>query len=292
MLSYRVSINQQDRGTRLDVDDGRPPFYLINLFQMLRFYAEKFVRLSTALQHGIDISRLPTASDTLENIDRELLSKLFTEVRSWCQELNLKICSLHIESILRNLKISATTYNEVSEQYKQLQNMIEYELSTKFYLQIEDFKVSYYQQVSPLFGKGVIDKFQSVTYDIEEAGKCFALGRNTACVYHLMRITEAGMNAIARKIRIADTNPSWKVVIDAIDKELKNEAKFKAPEMKADFDFLSNVSANMHSIKIAWRNKVMHLERKYTEEEAESIFNATKGLMRYLATVLSETVES
>ncbi len=47
-----------------------------------------------------------------------------------------------------------------------------------------------YSDDKPLFGDDVFAKFPDATKDISEAGKCLALGRNTATVFHLMRAME------------------------------------------------------------------------------------------------------
>lgn len=42
--------------------------------------------------------------------------------------------------------------------------------------------------------------------DIAEAGKCLALDRNTAAVFHLMRVAEVGLRALARKLRAINSD--------------------------------------------------------------------------------------
>ena len=54
-----------------------------------------------------------------------------------------------------------------------------------------------YYETRPLFGPDVFNNFSSANDDIDEAGKCLALGRGTACVMHLMRVLEVGLAALA-----------------------------------------------------------------------------------------------
>lgn len=44
----------------------------------------------------------------------------------------------------------------------------------------------------------------------------------------------------------------------------------------------------MHAVNQAWRQQVAHMDKKYTEEEAQRIWEATKGLMQHLATNLTK----
>jgi hypothetical protein len=50
----------------------------------------------------------------------------------------------------------------------------------------------------------VTTNFSSTSFDIEEAGKCFATGRNTATVMHLMRVMEIGLKAAAIGMNVPD----------------------------------------------------------------------------------------
>jgi hypothetical protein len=47
----------------------------------------------------------------------------------------------------------------------------------------------------------------------------------------------------------------------------------------------------MHAVKIAWRNRVMHIDPIVAKDRAKAIFDATIGLMNHLATRLSEQGE-
>ena len=52
-------------------------------------------------------------------------------------------------------------------------------------------------------------KIRSAKGDIMDAVDAYALGLNTACVFHLMRIAEHGMRALARerKVKLIKINP-------------------------------------------------------------------------------------
>jgi hypothetical protein len=116
---------------------------------------------------------------------------------------------------------------------------------------------------------------------MDEAAKCLAVERPTACVFHLMRITEYGLQAIARSLGMTDARPNWEPIIAKINVEIKTPYEKRC--FKGNTDFLANVSTHVHAVKVAWRNRVMHVEHKHTMEEAREIYGATRGLMRYLA---------
>src|SRR5262249_6091339 len=87
------------------------------------------------------------------------------------------------------------------EQLNAIANSVEAELTqlTCFRISAEDAK---YFTARRLFGEEVATKFVPANQDIEEAGKCLALSRGTATVFHLMRVMEAGLKALAKPLGI------------------------------------------------------------------------------------------
>jgi hypothetical protein len=127
--------------------------------------------------------------------------------------------------------------------------------------------------------------------DIEEAGKCLALNRNTACVFHLMRVMEVGLRALGASLhdpRIdPKRNPTWDAILKKGDEELLKPLAQRAAEWQTDEAFFSTAHASLRAVKDAWRNPTMHVERIYDDEAALEVWNAVRGFMRHLASKLS-----
>lgn len=136
------------------------------------------------------------------------------------------------------------------------------------------------------FAAAVAECFPDAIPDMDEAARCFAFERPTACIFHLMRVTEYGINSIAGLLGISDHNPTWEPIIRKIDAELKTD--YKDRKFKGSQDFLANASTHLHAVKVAWRNKTMHVEKINTIEHAKEVYDATRGFMRYLAENLPE----
>jgi hypothetical protein len=47
--------------------------------------------------------------------------------------------------------------------------------------------------------------------------------------------------------------------------------------------FFRDASGDLISVKQAWRNPSMHIDRRYTPEEAQEVFKAVRTFMRKLA---------
>jgi hypothetical protein len=160
---------------------------------------------------------------------------------------------------------------------------------------IESGKQRYFEPSEPLFGPNVEAGFVSVAFELDEAAKCFALSRSTAAVFHLMRIMEIGVRATARCLQIPDpvkaADRNWGAMLRLIKADIdahggaSSTKKWAVPD---DKEFFESTYASLDAVRVAWRNTTMHVENKYTDDEAEHIFIAVKGFMMKLASRCDE----
>jgi hypothetical protein len=159
-------------------------------------------------------------------------------------------------------------------------------------LVIETEKQRYYDPRDPLFGRDVANKFISALFELDESGKCLALGRPTASVFHLMRIMEIGIRAMARCLQIPDpvrpAERNWGHILGEIWKGIVAKWPTTADRMGGDGALFEEFHASLDAVKNPWRNATMHVERKYTDDEAEHVFVAVKGFMMKLASRCDE----
>jgi hypothetical protein len=174
----------------------------------------------------------------------------------------------------------------------ELQRSIERELRASLFLYLPENKRRYFEG-RHLFGETVTTAFPSAALDIEDAGKCFALGRFTACVFHLMRAMEVVLRVLAKTLNEPSidprNNPSWDSILKKCYKEQGKDRRDRAQEWAADPDFFSAVTTTLMGVKDAWRNPTMHVEINYDEERALDIINAVRCFMRHVSRKLSES---
>lgn len=199
--------------------------------------------------------------------------------------------SLSLKAIDRliNALASPITWGQLIEKTKDLYSRIDDELED---LELWQVTARYrtFTETDP-FKLAQSANFQSAQRDSEEAGKCLAFDRGTACVFHLMRVMEVGLRALAASLNDPrldpKRNPSWDSILKKCDEELAKPLKDRAPEWRQDDAFFSIAAAQLHAVKDAWRNPTMHVERHYDPEEAEDVWNAVRAFMRHLAKRLS-----
>ena len=93
-----------------------------------------------------------------------------------------------------------------------------------------------------------------------------------------MRAMEVGLKAVAKSLGVAWTS-NWGTCLAEIEKQ--------AIAKKSD-PFFAEAVAYLRAVKNAWRNPTMHVDRRYSQEDAERIFQAVQGFMVHLTSRLTE----
>jgi hypothetical protein len=247
---------------------------------MLKFAAEDFCRASSIIGQvyaQVSSGTIPTKSSW------NIVSGELGNLERLCEKFALDSTLAQIRR-LKAVFLDRANHHQVdiatlSRDIVEVQIRLTDELQARMLFLLNPEEARYFDDSQ--FSPKVAERFPKAVFDMDEAGKCYATERPTACVFHLMRITEFGLHAIAKLLGITDNRPNWEPIIAKIDAELK--APFEKRQFKGSADLLANISTHLHAVKVAWRNRAMHVETKHTPEEAREIYAATRGLMRYLA---------
>ena len=103
-----------------------------------------------------------------------------------------------------------------------------------------------------------------------------------------MRLMEVGISAVSACLGIPDpvkpAGRNWGAILKeikaAIDAKWPNPAGRMTTDDAVTFDELY---ASLDAVKNPYRNATMHVEKKYTDQEAEHIMSAVRGFMMKLA---------
>lgn len=185
-------------------------------------------------------------------------------------------------------------YQWLTDQISTIERLADRELNGKFFLYIPTERAKFWptaNQINP-FGDAVATRFPSTTFDAANSGVCLATTTATAAVFHLMRVMEIGLTALGKVFNVSLEHTSWGNAIEQIESKIRDMHKdpvWKAlPDCKEQLAFFSQVASQFGIIKDAWRNQTMHVRAKYTEDEAERIFETVKAFMQKLAERLQE----
>lgn len=226
----------------------------------------------------------------------EGLIPIFKRIGQGCEHLELPAAKESCDEIISLCSKADDARlpksSEIQSLFVELNKRIEVELKSHTYLCIPKEQSDFYK--NPLKDwQTTIAAFPKATYDIEEASKCLALRRNTACVFHLMRVMGAGVTALGKSLNEptldASHNLTWDNVLRRCAKELEKPFNQMSPVWQSDKQFYATATTKLFAVKDAWRNPNAHeVGDKYTDEEAEDIYRTIRSFMRHLATKLKE----
>lgn len=213
-------------------------------------------------------------------LSNEAMVLYFADMEKRCTMVGLKASATTCRAIQGIFKRPDWKLKELRQQYNDLAGRLRDELESTLCYGIDPSHITYFT-TKHRYGTGVANRFAPAADDIEEAGKCLAFGRATACVFHLMRVLEVGLQALADKLQIS-MEQNWQKLLNSVNGAIKRLPHGTAEEK----ELLSKHSAAalfLQQVKDAWRNDVMHPRASYTEEQAQEIDGVTKSLMAKLA---------
>jgi hypothetical protein len=201
-----------------------------------------------------------------------------------CTFLGLSSATLKIEKMKQEWprpRDWAEIRNDLTEAF----NVLQTQLHERLIMFIPTDKVVYYNALA-FFGPEITSKFSNCTVDLDEAGKCFAAGRWTATVFHLMRVMEHGVRQLANTLGVA-VNPTatWGQILNQLDAAINALPQTTPAEASRRAEF-QGLRASLHAVKDAWRNPTMHPQATYTEQDAHEIITNVKTFLRRLATLI------
>jgi hypothetical protein len=256
------------------------PYHLVSLWDMLRFYADRFL----GINHALDMMRFEFTANGLRHHDfsengkdRAGLEAFLRLLHTMLSELHLPMSAKQALHCLKSFEYADRVDDKLCDETFALYRRIKDEFENQLFFMIPPNKASLYESGATFFDKRASDRFPDLLYDMDEACKCYALGRTTACVFHLMRIMERGVQVFGDLLGVTSTAEKvWQTIIGDIRKAVEKKYPDRKQVERIKYE---NVLAHLETIKIAWRNPTMHPKNTYTEEEAEGIIHAVKIFM-------------
>jgi len=273
------------------------PHCRISLWDMIEFSSKDFAvlqRLKTTL-HTLRVLQEENPAGILDDKKRHQLAGILSDVKLLWAKIDLIGELEMIQDVSDRLNnIPNINYSEVAESVRVIISKTSNELELRSFAYIPFDKTQFFEQ-SELFGKAVKEASSEETNsEIKAAGNCLAAELNTAAIFHLMRVAEFGMRALARRLRVkvkrnTIDSAGWTEIINNIGGATavrwKKLPKAKKARRKAtDFLKFCEVAADeLNVFKEIWRNNVMHASGNYKESEALYVFERVKDFMQRLA---------
>jgi hypothetical protein len=260
---------------------------------MQRFSAAAFFSIATQLSimsENAERERQGGIAFSITPEQRETFLTSLRQIEAECKKLDLKV-SLHAASEAIYTFERSKYFGDLGRGTEQLRNTIEWEMRSFLFFHVPSKQAEFYAQ-QELFGPEVKTKFPSIHFDMVEAGNCYAMGRGTACVFHLMRVLEIALTAFGGKFGVSLSHTNWGPAIDQIESKIRGmnqDPAWKAiPDWKDQQEFFAQAASYLGVTKDAWRNYTAHARGKYTQEEAELMLLNVRSFMEKISQRMSE----
>jgi hypothetical protein len=310
-LDKRVLPWECDRECDLEEESDEAfswqPHKLVSLWDMIRIKISVLCNLMERLQQmelegeahfrHMDSLEIPVPrlrSLTPEAI--ELLQREFTKFQNDFEQIEFPGGIVEkLQYILNSL--NTTSPERLHENIKSLRYLIKKELTKQSFLFMPQDDAKWYKK-EDLFGPEVSNKFRDAVRDIKEAGNCYATGLDTACVFHLMRVAEYGLRALARERGVKWESKlleyaQWGAIIAGIEKKVEPLEQARAgPEKDAALQFYRGALGDLRAFKDIYRNPVTHPRYIYEKHEALKALDHVAGFMKRLSLRISEKPKS
>lgn len=229
----------------------------------------------------------------LEDDLSQPVRRLLDELKTFCE-------SAGFDNALDTLRLAGHRLNSASTsdlriEVRHLEDALFLELTNRVFLQVEMDRLEYLEQPE-LFGPKVRNAFPKAEVDIREAGNCLAAECNGGAVFHLMRIAEHGLRALARDRRVELSKgpidlATWEDVIKLLEKAEQDVQGYpKTLAREAQFAFYHGAMIEFRAFKNVWRNRWFHTRENDCDRDlAHSVMVHVREFMKILASRISET---
>jgi hypothetical protein len=253
----------------------------VSLYDMLRPYALLLSRVEQFLFKMSTNLNLYARPDAQLNDD---WASEFKDMMPLCEEIGLTHAASRIRRILKALE-SPMTAGDMRDQMNTLSEDLEDQLESAQFLHVP--RTDLYEGVS-LFGVEVDAKFPKAAFNIRESGACIAVGRSTAAVFHSMCVLEVGIDSLAYALGLPCSQKNWNVILQDIETAVNAIGPQSGGAWREDKEFYSKAAIEFKYFREVWRNHTAHGRSKFTEAEADKVFEHVKDFMMHLSTRLTE----
>lgn len=281
------------------------PHKLYSLWDMIQFLLHEFVirwgELLVFKQH-YENAGIKNPGANLSTEDFAQLSSLATHLKWECDRLQIPKSIDRLWRFQLRLESGICTTSIIMAELQEIHNLISCEMDDNYFALIPKAKTVYFEKDGDdaLFGPEVYMGFASARKEIKSAGNCLAVDEYDAAVFHLMRVINIGLRALASSLGIKKiANKKLEFCTDgqmisesekAIDEKLKTVgAGARGEKWEIQNDFYRGILVDLRFFKDVVRDPIAHARKSYTENGALDVNVHVRDFMQRLAKHLKPT---
>lgn len=183
------------------------------------------------------------------------------------------------------------TYRELRSQAKALLEAVDGELAFRRFAYVPTEKAQMLDGIARDW-EVIWNKFRESEVDSRAAVECYALDQNTACVFHLIRVSEYGLRALARQVKAklthkGKTHPieyaDWDKVITEVQNKISKARSLPHGAKRASQLKLYSDAADHCLYMKELRNEISHTRKDFNSGEAFGVLQRVFSFMTFLA---------
>jgi hypothetical protein len=269
----------------------RPFHGLWSLWDMLRIFGKPFVDATSLIGQliaWVQTQKFSSFNDKGKKEITDVLDKLIDQAKA----LGLPLTTISADRLRSEINKQNSNRAILRHAMVELQYRLTDEIDSTYLLSLSQRERDLYEPTLPLWGMEVSLQFPSIAYEIDEAAKCIALRRATASAFHSIRSLEAAIRAMSRCLGIPDptraSGRNWGNLLKAIKTEIDVRWPNTTDRLLGDGRMFEETYGALAGMQNPYRNATMHLDHKYTEDEAQNLFEIVKGFMNRIADRMDE----
>jgi hypothetical protein len=283
---------------------------LWSLWEMINFGLGSFLQGLSFLDYELGLSKAAAANSPDQPVDIAQHSRIKNNIEFVMRESAARLlleetshtCVL-IEDLFRKYEYQKYTYKTLADILERLQKDIQRGASQQYFFH-------YPRNLAPLVRAGlsrvggqwktIVDAFPSAKREIETGVDCFAMEDYSGSVFHMMRIAELGLRAIAKERGVkslagkrGQPKPiewgTWEEVFNAITGQLTVIRRANpGPKRDDALGFYDTAMSDLQTMRGLYRDPTMHFRETYDKGEAASAMFRVQSLMQTLSSKLRE----
>jgi hypothetical protein len=262
-----------------------------SLLEVLNVNARFYVSIGQLCEehaNGVAAARTsPEALPTQAQYDK--LMTILRDIQKDCVGMHLTVSASVLQTKIETFEQQFPKYSDFQQGLASWFSCFNAELESKSLWLVLPHRTQYMLAATKERGIGLslvvaVKSFPDAFHDAHEAGACFAFERFTACVYHLMRLSEHGLVSVAASLDVPQGKISkgWDGCIQGIHAEVNKISSTTPPDWQNKVKKYNDLLSWFTAIKTGWRNPTSHVPRIYTEQSAAGMFSATITLFVHL----------
>jgi len=259
---------------------------------MLELNSTDFLRAATALARLSQtlVGLTAAHSEVLVPDSVAAIVPALDEFRREAERVGAKLAVMYVDRTKNKLELvpCAMTVGQANSALLEIESRFADHMTDVQMFALAPQEVVFMQTADRLMEtEGFAITFPNASFELEEGGKCIALGRYTAAVFHAMRMLEYGIKALAKRLDIPDpTKPAeknWAIILGAIQAKIDELWPRQSRLPNSEGAAFEKVHAHLETVRNPWRNAT------YAPHEALHIIRCSAFFMVGLSKLIDES---